>query len=152
MGHRAAGADIGISLSRLRYKENAWIRVLARHGPTTSCIRCCHTPPTHHRHRFRGNTILVTGGGSGIGRRLAEALHRHGNKLIIVGRRLSVLEEVVAANPGTVAVEINVSSESSIEAAAARLIADYPDLKMLINNASNVSPYHASRSRRPCPA
>jgi uncharacterized oxidoreductase len=82
-----------------------------------------------------GNTIFITGGGSGIGRGLAEALHKRGNKVIISGRRKSHLDAVVKANPGIETLELDIANPASISAVAKKLIAEHPDLNALINNA-----------------
>ena len=82
-----------------------------------------------------GNTILITGGGSGIGRGLAEALHKRGNQVIISGRRKSHLEATTKANPGIAFVEMDIQDPKSIASVAKKLIALYPKLNVLINNA-----------------
>jgi uncharacterized oxidoreductase len=81
------------------------------------------------------NTIFITGGGSGIGRGLAEALHKLGNKVIISGRRKSHLDATTQANRGMDSVELDIADSASIATVAKKLIADYPALNVLINNA-----------------
>jgi uncharacterized oxidoreductase len=85
--------------------------------------------------KLSGNTIFITGGTSGIGRALAEELHKLNNQVIISGRRKALLDEVTAANPGMKAVELDIENPDSIKAVGARLIADFPSLNVLVNNA-----------------
>ena len=81
------------------------------------------------------NTIFITGGTSGIGRALAVAFHDLGNKVIIAGRRQALLDEIAAAHPGIEGIQLDISDAQDIDRVAKTLIAEYPSLNVLINNA-----------------
>jgi uncharacterized oxidoreductase len=82
-----------------------------------------------------GNTILITGGGTGIGRALAEALQARGNQIIITGRREDVLKDVAAANPGMAWATLDVADPAAVQAFAAQVVQDHPGLNAVIHNA-----------------
>lgn len=86
------------------------------------------------------NTILITGGGSGIGRGLAEAFHALGNRVIISGRSKKTLEETTAANPGMEFLTVDMTDPASIRSFAAQLAEKYPSLNVVVNNAGIMRP------------
>ena len=87
-----------------------------------------------------GNTILITGGGSGIGRGLAEAFHKLGNQVIVAGRRKEVLDATTAANPGMKSTVVDLLDTTAIPAFASQIALQYPTLNVLINNAGIMQP------------
>lgn len=82
-----------------------------------------------------GNTILITGGGSGIGAALAQRFHDAGNTVIVAGRRRDALDATIVGRPNMHAMTLDIESAEAIEAFARQLVAAHPALNVLINNA-----------------
>lgn len=97
--------------------------------------------------RLAGNTILITGGGSGIGRELAHRFHDLGNTVIVAGRRMAALEDAVGDRPDMHAMTVDIEDAGSIAAFAARLRAEHPQLNVLVNNAGIMRFETLDRSR-----
>ena len=85
--------------------------------------------------KMNSNTIFITGGGSGIGKGMAEAFHQLGNQVIISGRREQALKKTCGANPGMRYYVLDVTDSRSIRSVAERVIAEFPKVNCVINNA-----------------
>ena len=85
--------------------------------------------------QLTGNTILITGGGSGLGAALAHEFHAAGNQVIIAGRRQAALDAVVAEHPGMAAMVLDMADAEGVTAFADRLVADFPALNAVLLNA-----------------
>jgi uncharacterized oxidoreductase len=83
-----------------------------------------------------GNTILITGGGSGIGRGLAEAFHALGNHVIIAGRRKQVLDATTAANPGITSLALDIENPVNIRSFAGQMATRNPSLPLIFSDPS----------------
>jgi len=81
------------------------------------------------------NTILVTGGGGGIGRELARRWHDLGNTVIVAGRNRASLEETAAGHANIHAMTLNVTDPADIARFAKELVAAHPTLNVVVNNA-----------------
>jgi uncharacterized oxidoreductase len=92
------------------------------------------------RMNITGNTILITGGGSGIGRGLAEGFHKAGNKVIVAGRRKEALQDVTKANPGIDSIILDIADPQNIVTASQELTTKFPNLNVVINNAGIMVP------------
>ena len=82
-----------------------------------------------------GNTILITGGASGIGLSLAEAFLAANNTVIICGRREDKLREAQARLPQLHIRQADLTDSDQRKALAESMLKDFPELNILVNNA-----------------
>lgn len=94
-----------------------------------------------------GNTILITGGGSGIGASLAQRFHDLGNTVVVAGRRREALEGAIVGRPNMHAIELDVESAGGVAEFARRLLAEHPAVNVLVNNAGIMRFEALDRSR-----
>ena len=82
-----------------------------------------------------GNTILITGGTSGIGLAFAEEFIKDGNKVIITGRRADRLEAIEKKFPGIVTKVSDLADIAQRIELTEWIKSNHPDTNILINNA-----------------
>lgn len=90
--------------------------------------------------QMTNNTILISGGGSGIGRGLAEMFHSKGNQVIIAGRRKEKLDEVTSSNQGMQSIPLDITDSGSIDNLVNRIKNEYPNLNAVVHNAGMMKP------------
>ncbi|WP_073436554.1 SDR family oxidoreductase [Halomonas cupida] len=93
------------------------------------------------------NTILITGGGSGIGRELARRFNELGNTVIVAGRHQETLEETIADRQDMHAMVVDIEDPEAIMAFVDRVVVEHPSLNVLINNAGIMRREDLSRPR-----
>lgn len=84
--------------------------------------------------KLTDNTILITGGTSGIGRALAEALHDRGNRVFVTGRRQALLDQMAAQRPSLVGLALDIDDPAASRRLAAWLRENAPTLNVVLAN------------------
>ena len=95
------------------------------------------------------NTILITGGASGIGSALTQKLVAFNNKIIIVGRDKTKLEIAESFHPNISFFQCDINSKEQLENLNIELQNKYPDLNILINNAAIQYNYYLTEESIP---
>jgi uncharacterized oxidoreductase len=94
-----------------------------------------------------GNTILLTGGSSGIGRAIAQRLHDLGNEVIVAGRRQDALDKTIAGRGGMHAMMVDVEDAEDLRRFAREVVERHPKLNVLVNNAGIMRYENAAAKR-----
>lgn len=87
------------------------------------------------------NTILITGGGSGIGFEIAKLFSQNDNHVIITGRNEEKLQKAASRLTNVTAIAADITREEDVNNLVERIAKDFPNLNVLVNNAGNASYY-----------
>jgi 3-oxoacyl-[acyl-carrier protein] reductase len=82
-----------------------------------------------------GKFALVTGAARGIGRSIADTLVANGATVAYADIDFATVQQTAAASPGSLAVEIDISNEQSVESALAKVLKQFGRVDILVNNA-----------------
>jgi uncharacterized oxidoreductase len=91
--------------------------------------------------KTQNNTILITGGGSGIGLETARKFSALGNKVIIAGRNIEKLNAAAASLQNVSVIQCDITIESELDALVKQVETSYPELNILINNSGSAHQY-----------
>src|SRR3546814_11531352 len=93
------------------------------------------------------NTILITGGGSGIGLELARRFNEQGNTVVVAGRSMSTLQETIGGRTNMSAYALDADDPAAIAIFTEQVVAEHPKLNVLINNAGIIRYEDLSKKR-----
>lgn len=96
--------------------------------------------------KLSGNTILITGGSTGIGLAFAERFLRYGNKVIVTGRREHVLQQAKEKLPHLITHVSDLNGESGRVALFDWIISNYPEVNVVVNNAGIQQRFHVLKA------
>lgn len=91
--------------------------------------------------KIQNKTVLITGGGSGIGYEIARLLSRQHNQVIIIGRNEAKLKQAASTLPNVVPIVCDITSGQEVKLLAVQLRQQFPYLSVLINNAGKAFKY-----------
>jgi Short-chain dehydrogenase involved in D-alanine esterification of lipoteichoic acid and wall teichoic acid (D-alanine transfer protein) len=95
---------------------------------------------------IKNKTVLITGGGSGIGYETAKLLSEAGNKIIIVGRTYNKLKNVADSLQNVIPITCDITSENDVKNLLQTIQNNFTELSILINNAGKAFKYEHGAS------